>query len=206
MSVHTYKSLLYPHELELISESGIPDEFVIQYYELSVNDKNELAYSFCSDGDTLIPNNFDNCKKLSYEAVMVHGSHSTIENITEHFSKLLAYNYIENEVSELKEEQKSAFLHENPEWSDNSFLDIIFDQAIVEVMKQIYDNEMERTERSMEKAFFSGVKDATYYIPCENEKGRIKTILNIIGHYRYSEDKKLEKLSGMFPDSFITRP
>ncbi|NLT09399.1 MAG: hypothetical protein GXY08_07850, partial [Ruminococcus sp.] len=41
-----------PHELEFITESDIPDEFVVQYYEMSVNDKNELAYSFCSDGDT----------------------------------------------------------------------------------------------------------------------------------------------------------
>ncbi len=100
----------YPHELELITESGIPDEFVVQYYEMSVNDKNELAYSFCSDGDTLIPNNYDNCIKLSYEAIMVHGSHSTIENIADHFSKLLAFNYVENEVTKLKEERKAAFL------------------------------------------------------------------------------------------------
>ncbi len=192
----------YPHELELITESGIPDEFVVQYYEMSVNDKNELAYSFCSDGDTLIPNNYDNCIKLSYEAIMVHGSHSTIENIADHFSKLLAFNYVENEVTKLKEERKAAFLQENPEWCDNRFLDIIFDQAIIEVMKQIYDSEMEQTERSLEKAFFPGVTDSNKDSTYDKEKEKTKRVLKKIEQYRYSEGEKLETFSGVFPERF----
>jgi len=194
----------YPHELKLITESDMPDEFVVQYYEMSVNDKNELAYSFCSDGDTLIPNNFDNCKKLSYEAIMVHGSHSTIENIVDHFSKLLAFNYTANEVAELKEKRKAAFLQEKPEWSDNRFLDIIFNQAIIEAMKAIFDKEMEQTERSLEKAFFPGVTDSNKDSTYDNEKGKIKRTLKKIEQYRYSEGDKIEKLSGEFPQKFIS--
>lgn len=167
---------------------------------MSVNDKNELAYSFCSDGDTLIPNNYEKCKKLSYEAVMVHGSHSSIEHITYHLSQLLAFNYVENEVTELKEEQKAAFLQDNPEWSNNRFLDIIFDQAIIEVMKQIYDSEMEQTERSLEKAFFPDVTDSNKDSTYDKEKEKTKRVLKKIEQYRYSEGKKLEKLSAEFPE------
>ena len=79
----------YPHELELITSSGIPAEFAEQYREMSVSTQNELAYTLCSDGDTVLPDNYSNCEKLSKQVVKVHGSHSTIENIGEHISELL---------------------------------------------------------------------------------------------------------------------
>lgn len=79
----------YPHELELISTSGIPAEFLEQYRAMSAHDSNERAYTLCSDADTILPDNFSNCKKLSEQVVRVHGSHSTIENVGEHISGLL---------------------------------------------------------------------------------------------------------------------
>ena len=79
----------YPHELELITGSDIPAEYVEQYREMSVSTQNECAYTLCSDADTVLPDNYQNCKKLSEQVVRVHGSHSTIENIGEHISELL---------------------------------------------------------------------------------------------------------------------
>lgn len=79
----------YPHELDLITESGISEEFVKKYQGMSVNDKNEFAYTLCSDRDTVLPDNYMNCAKLSKSVTKVHGSHSTIENIGEHLRSLL---------------------------------------------------------------------------------------------------------------------
>ena len=79
----------YPHELELIAASGIPAEFLEQYRKMSVTDKNELAYTLCSDKDTILPDNYSSCAMLSEQVVRVHGSHSTIEGLGEHISELL---------------------------------------------------------------------------------------------------------------------
>lgn len=79
----------YPHKLEIITTSGIPEEYVKQYKELSVQDKNKLAYTLCSDNDTIIPENYAYCVKLSKQVTRVHGSHSTIENIGEHLMAVL---------------------------------------------------------------------------------------------------------------------
>ena len=79
----------YPHELEIITSSGIPSEFVEQYRKMSVSTQNERAYTLCSDKDTILPDNYQNCVKLSVTVKTVHGSHSTIENVEEHISELL---------------------------------------------------------------------------------------------------------------------
>lgn len=79
----------YPHKLEIITTSGIPEEYVKQYKELSVQDKNKLAYTLCSDNDTIIPENYVYCVKLSKQVTRVHGSHSTIENIGEYLMAVL---------------------------------------------------------------------------------------------------------------------
>ena len=79
----------YPHELEIITSSGISSEFVEQYREMSVSTQNECAYTLCSDKDTILPDNNQNCDKLSVTVKTVHGSHSTIENVEEHISELL---------------------------------------------------------------------------------------------------------------------
>lgn len=55
---------------------------------MSVNDKNERAYTLCSDTDEIIPDNNKNCNKLSQYVTDVHGSHSTINNLKEHLSAL----------------------------------------------------------------------------------------------------------------------
>ena len=60
-----------------------------QYKELSVQDKNKLAYTLCSDNDTIIPENYAYCVKLSKQVTRVHGSHSTIENIGEYLMAVL---------------------------------------------------------------------------------------------------------------------
>ena len=79
----------YPHELELITGSDIPAEYVEQYREMSVSTQNECAYTLCSDADTVLPDNYKKCEKLSEQVVRVHGSHSTIEGLGEHISELL---------------------------------------------------------------------------------------------------------------------
>lgn len=111
----------YPHELELIAKSGISAEFVEQYRELSVSDQNERAYTLCSDGDTVLPDNYSNCDKLSEQVIRVHGSHSTIDNVGEHISELLAE--IDNDRlllflgrgSAFADEHNSAFFVEDNE-------------------------------------------------------------------------------------------
>ena len=111
----------YPHELELITSSGIPAEFVEQYRKMSVIDKNEWAYTLCNDADTVLPDNYQNCEKLSEQFVRVHGSHSTIENIGEHISELLTR--IQNDRlllflgrgSAFADEHNSAFFVEDNE-------------------------------------------------------------------------------------------
>ncbi|WP_294413186.1 YqiA/YcfP family alpha/beta fold hydrolase [uncultured Ruminococcus sp.] len=111
----------YPHELELISTSGIPAEFLEQYRAMSANDSNERAYTLCSDADTILPDNFSNCKKLSEQVVRVHGSHSTIENVGKHISGLLTE--IQNDSlllflgrgSAFADEHNSAFFVEDNE-------------------------------------------------------------------------------------------
>ena len=111
----------YPHELELISTSGIPAEFLEQYRAMSARDRNERAYTLCSDADTILPDNFSNCKKLSEQVVRVHGSHSTIENVGEHISELLTE--IQNDSlllflgrgSAFADEHNSAFFAEDNE-------------------------------------------------------------------------------------------
>lgn len=111
----------YPHELEIISTSGIPAEFLEQYRAMSAHDRNERAYTLCSDADTILPDNFSNCKKLSEQVVRVHGSHSTIDNVGEHISELLTE--IQNDSlllflgrgSAFADEHNSAFFAEDNE-------------------------------------------------------------------------------------------
>lgn len=79
----------YPHKLPLIADSGIPAEYVEQYRSMSENEKNELAYTLCSDEDTVLPDNYSDCVKLSEQVKGVHGSHSTIEDIDRHIAELL---------------------------------------------------------------------------------------------------------------------
>ena len=79
----------YPHKLEIIADSGISEVFLKQYIELSSQDKNKRAYTICSDDDTIIPENYADCVKLSKQITRVHGSHSTINNIEDYFVALL---------------------------------------------------------------------------------------------------------------------
>lgn len=79
----------YPHKLELITASAIPADFIEQYSRLSTFDENERAYILCSDADTVLPDNYSDCIKLSHTVKTVHGSHSTIENVGEHISEMI---------------------------------------------------------------------------------------------------------------------
>ena len=80
----------YPHKLELITASGIPEDFVEQYSKMSPFDENDRAYTLCSDADTVLPDNYEDCVKLSRTVKRVHGSHSTIENVGKLISDMLA--------------------------------------------------------------------------------------------------------------------
>ncbi len=101
----------YPHELELIRSSGIADEFLEQYREMSETDQNERAYTLCSDKDTILPDNYQRCLKLAGTVKYVHGSHSTIENVSSHISELL--NDIKNDSLLLFLGRGSAFAEEH---------------------------------------------------------------------------------------------
>lgn len=79
----------YPHDLKLITESGMPEEFVEQYREISAYCRNERAYTICSDRDVILPDNFKDCTELSRMVRRVDGSHSTIPEIHTHISAML---------------------------------------------------------------------------------------------------------------------
>lgn len=94
----------YPHKLELITASGIPEDFVEQYRTMSAHDRNERAYTLCSDADTILPDNYKDCLKLSRFVKRVHGSHSTIENVGEHISEILTeIQYYSTGINEKEE-------------------------------------------------------------------------------------------------------
>ena len=111
----------FPHDLELLTSSGIPAKFVDKYREISVSTQNEHAYTLCSDKDTILPDNYQNCVNLSVTVKTVHGSHSTIENIGDHMSELLTQ--IQNDHlllflgrgSAFADEHNSAFFAEDNE-------------------------------------------------------------------------------------------
>ena len=111
----------YPHKLELITASSIASEFVEQYRKMSSFDENERAYTLCSDADTILPDNYADCVKLFRTVKRVHGSHSTIENVGEHISDMLAE--IQNDTllmflgrgSAFADEHNSAFFVEDNE-------------------------------------------------------------------------------------------
>lgn len=85
----------YPHKLELITNSGIAAEFLTLYREMSAYDENVRAYTLCSDGDAVLPDNYRDCVDLARTVKIVHESHSTIENVGDHISELL--NEIRND-------------------------------------------------------------------------------------------------------------
>ena len=111
----------YPHKLELITASGIDSEFVEQYRKMSSFDENERAYTLCSDADTILPDNYADCVKLFRTVKRVHGSHSTIENVGEHISDMLAEIQNDNLLlflgrgSAFADEHNSAFFVEDNE-------------------------------------------------------------------------------------------
>lgn len=111
----------YPHDLELITGSGIPAEFVGQYRSMSPHDCNERAYILCSDADTVIPDNYPYCTKLAPFVRTVHGSHSTIENISEHIAELMTEMRSDSLLmftgrgSAFADEHNSAFFTEDNE-------------------------------------------------------------------------------------------
>lgn len=72
-----------PHELGIISESGMPEKFLWQYRFLSEDSRNELAYALISENDDLLPGNISNAEKYTRSAKRVSGSHSTIDSLKE---------------------------------------------------------------------------------------------------------------------------
>lgn len=81
----------YPHKLGIIIESGIPSEYTDRYDQLSVHIKNPKSYTLCSDTDKILPDNYVDCIRLSSMVVRVHGSHSTIEELSIHLKEAVDY-------------------------------------------------------------------------------------------------------------------
>ena len=74
----------FPHELDIISGSDIPREFLEYYRENSPAEKNPLAVTVCSDHDTVIPGNYGNCERLSAEVISIYGDHSITDGLAGH--------------------------------------------------------------------------------------------------------------------------
>ena len=88
---------------------------------------------------------------------------------------ILCYMIIEpNKVTRLLEKIKRRFLRENPDINDNDCFNIVTVQAIVEVMKRIYDKEMRKNERTLEKTFFGNLIDRNNDQTYESEKQKKK--------------------------------
>ena len=105
-----------------------------------------------------------------------------------------------NKVVRLKEKLKRQFLWENPQYMDNDSMDLVFEQAIFEVIKRVYDKEMGKTERTLEKTFFGNVTDMNNNRTYESDKQKLKRDLKSIEKFRYAEGQKIEELSDVFPD------
>ena len=101
----------YPHKLELITTSGIPEGHVEQYRRMSSHDMNERAYTLCSDEDTILPDNHADCVRLFRTVKGVHGSHSTIENVGGHIVELMTE--VKNDTLLMFLGRGSAFTDEN---------------------------------------------------------------------------------------------
>lgn len=78
----------YPHELQMIIDSGMSKDKLRQYRELSEAYKNPLAYTICSDNDSVLPNNYELCELLSAKVERAAGSHSTIVDLKEHLNEI----------------------------------------------------------------------------------------------------------------------
>ena len=72
-----------PHQLNLISDEGMPADFIRQYEALSAHEINPLSVVICGKDDTLIENNLATAKTLSAHVTAVPGGHSSIENLPE---------------------------------------------------------------------------------------------------------------------------
>lgn len=107
-----------------------------------------------------------------------------------------------NKVVRLKEKLKRQFLRENPNIIDNDYLNLAFEQAIFEVMKRVYDKEMLKTQKSLEKTFFPGLTDKNKSLSYGSEKEHWKRELKKIEKFRYIEGKKYENLNGVFPENY----
>lgn len=107
-----------------------------------------------------------------------------------------------NKVVRLKERLKKQLICNYPDIKDNDNLNIIFVQAIVEVMKQVYDKEMEKTQKSLEKMLFPKTSDKSNALEYESKKEHYKRLLKKIEKHRYAEGQNLEELSGIFYDEY----
>lgn len=137
---------------------------------------------------------------LSDDEEFVWGNVSSIYDRKSNISSInIIYNLDEiNPIELLKYRIKTELLNIITGLKDDVFLDLIMDQAIFECMKSKFDEEMEATQKSMEKAFFSNLANENKTSSYDSAKQKIKRDLKIIEYYRNAEGQKLEQLSGIF--------
>ncbi|MBR5722578.1 MAG: hypothetical protein IKX57_03045 [Oscillospiraceae bacterium] len=80
---------MYPHTLPLITESGIPQEYVRQYEARAAYSVNRLSRIICGDADTLLTDNIAVCKTLSKDVRVIPGGHSSLEALSVHLESAL---------------------------------------------------------------------------------------------------------------------
>lgn len=81
----------YPHTLPLITNEGMPAEYLSQYQALAPDSIYPLSVVLCGDADTLITGNFERCIKLSAHVTSVPGGHSSIENLADHLAEAFRF-------------------------------------------------------------------------------------------------------------------
>lgn len=74
---------LFPTKTKYIVESKIGKNILYEYSQFPDARLYRKIFAFVSDGDTLITNNYENCKKIAYDISIkqVEGTHNHIENV-----------------------------------------------------------------------------------------------------------------------------
>ena len=83
---------LFPEQCGVIVHSGIPDEILSGYHGIA--EAYGKAWILCSDHDTIIPDNYDTCRRITPHVQIVAGTHSKIPELKEYLESIL--NEIEN--------------------------------------------------------------------------------------------------------------
>ena len=111
----------------------------------------------------------------------------------------------DNKVERLKEIIRESLFDDNKLLQEKEYTDIIINQCIFECMKEIFDNEMNATEKTLEQVLrkkgLSPEKDDYEY---QRQKKKYLRLLKWDDYYRYKEGEHYVDLCGMMPKDYQT--